>query len=54
MPVVYNVNTNLILARNKYSVITYPEPPFAFPYTPDFLPKLVRISIPSIQAPALT
>jgi hypothetical protein len=33
---------------------TYPIPPFASPYTPDFLPKLVRISIPSIQVPDLT
>ena len=33
---------------------TYPEPPFALPYSPDFRPRLVRISMPSIQAPALT
>jgi len=38
---------------NRDEVITYPEPPVAFPNTGDFLPRLVMIAIPSTQNPLL-
>ena len=35
----------------KKGDFAYPEPPVGLPYIPDLLPKLVNISIPSIQSP---
>lgn len=43
-----NLSNNSWTTRGHFA---YPEPPVGLPYIPDLLPKLVNISIPSIQRP---
>lgn len=45
------MSANGQLTEGNAKVMTYGEPPLAFPYMPDLRPMLVRISIPSIHAP---